>query len=298
LNIQGWYENINKDNNTLYFISIGGSNADQKGWDSMLTYLNDSTKRIDDFAMACKCRNITGIDWDIENFRNEQIVKVKNICKYLRVQHKFKIMYTILMGTPKWFNPLFDKQDDSHYDYVTLMLYNGGMYQAHATGGGCDWDAWAELFLSKGKPKKYKCIPTFNNTEYITDSNLKNITTSKIILGLRTDSTSSDLNGIVATKEIGKIALKLVNDYRAAGIFFWVIGHESLPKQETYAAINKILPSMGKSKVQKDKCEVDWNSCKYKYTPCVKGGTSCVASFCGKQLQNITDTACSVCTTP
>ena len=145
--IQGWYENI-YNNGKTYFISIGGLNASSTGWTSFLNILNDDTK-LKNFMNACSCRNITGIDWDIENFDESLTLILKNISIKLK-QNGFKIMLTILLGQPKWFKDLFSSKDDSYYDYVTLMLYNGGMYKKNVTGAGCDWDEWAELLLTNG----------------------------------------------------------------------------------------------------------------------------------------------------
>ena len=72
-NIQGWYENI-YNNGKTYFISIGGSNATSTGWMSFLNILNDEPK-LQNFMNACKCRNITGIDWDIKTKKYLYIIK-------------------------------------------------------------------------------------------------------------------------------------------------------------------------------------------------------------------------------
>jgi len=268
-NIQGWYENI-YNNGKTYFLSIGGLNANSSGWKHLLDQLMD-TKKLNNFMNACTCRNITGIDWDIENFDNALVEDIKKISLILKKNH-FKIMYTILLGTPKWFKPLFDTKNDSYYDYVTLMLYNGGMYQKDGTGGGCDWDTWAELFLSNGKNGCTTPLNPNKNT-YIQESNLQNINHKKIILGMRTDGTAD--NKFPATPEMVTRALDLLYKYKGAGIFFWDIGDA-----QNYSKLNNILQKLNRKQIKKTDCNVSWTTCK-SYTKCTETST-CVTSFCYK----------------
>jgi hypothetical protein len=281
-NIRGWYDDI-YNNGKTYFISIGGLYATESGWNTFLTTLSDDTK-LQNFINACSCRNITGIDWDIENFNDSLTEKLKNISIKLKNKN-FKIMLTILLGQPQWFKSLFSTKDDSYYDYVTLMLYNGGMYVASGSGGGCDWDTWAELFLTNGTGG---CSTPQGETreQYIAASNIQNINANKIVLGLRNDNSPANHNP--STLEMFKTAQGLVNTYNAAGIFFWVL-QTDLP----FTNMNEILTYLGKPTI--DNCAIDWNSCNPVTKPCKKGGPSCVASYCAKIKQTLTDNDCSVC---
>ena len=285
-NIQGWYENI-YNNGKTYFISIGGLNANKSGWNTFLTTLSDDTK-LQNFMTACSCRNITGIDWDIEQFDETLTTKLKNISIKLK-NNNFKIMLTIVLGQPQWFKSLFSTTDDSYYDYVTLMLYNGGMYVAGGSGAGCDWNTWAELFLTNGTGG---CSTPLGETreKYIEKSNIQNINPNKIVLGMRNDEGGDDTNP--ATLDMFKTAHGLVEQYKSAGVFFWV-----LESGASFSNMNKILTYLNRKTI--NDCTIDWSSCNQPPYPCKEGGVSCIASFCSKLKQNppITDSQCSVCLT-
>ena len=280
--IGGYYKDI-KNSNVTYFISVGGLNASPSGWELFLNKLN-TDDGLNDFINACNCRNIKGIDWDIEEFNDTLVILLKNISIKLK-NAGFKIMLTILLGHPEWFKELFSSTDDSYYDYVTLMLYNGGMYKSDTTGAGCDWDGWAELFLSNGtagcnNPLKY---PTDPVQTYMNNSNLQNINTKKIVLGLRNDNAAN----IPATLETYKKADELVKKYDAAGIFYWVL-HVGVSASN----MNEILEYVGNPIVEN--CDTLNMTCPPTDKPCSSNST-CVASFCGKMMQSIKDSDCNNC---
>ena len=282
--IQGWYENI-YNNGKTYFISIGGLNASSTGWTSFLNILNDDTK-LKNFMNACSCRNITGIDWDIENFDESLTLILKNISIKLK-QNGFKIMLTILLGQPKWFKDLFSSKDDSYYDYVTLMLYNGGMYKKNVTGAGCDWDEWAELFLTNGYGG---CTTPLvqSREDYRNKSNVQNINIKKIILGLRADDGGDNKNPV--TVDDYKLAEKLVTKYNSSGTFLWV-----LQSGNKFKYINDILSYLNKENITE--CNAEWNTCNSTNKPCSNKPT-CVASYCFKIKQKGTDEQCKICSDP
>jgi len=284
-NIEESYQNI-PQNNKKYFLSIGGSNAIISGWTSFLNILNDDIN-FENFVKVCNCRHIIGIDWDIENFDESLTQKLKNISTKLK-QNGFKIMFTILLGKPEWFKDLFSSNDDSHYDYVSLMLYNGGMYQADSTGIGCDWNEWAELFLSNGKSG---CSNPLHESKekYIESSNLENINSTKIILGLRADDND---NTKPATVNTYIQAENLVNKYNSSGVLLWVVQSD-----KNYKYINDILSYKNRTTITT--CTVNWSSCNSTTKPCLKKKT-CVASYCFKIKQKVPnnswDEQCSKCT--
>ena len=285
-NIQGWYENIYNSKET-YFISVGGLNADESGWATLLTTLSDDTK-LQNFINACSCRNITGIDWDIENFDEKYTDQLKLISQKLK-KNNFKIMLTILVGKPEWFKSLFSTKDDSYYDYVTLMLYNGGMYEAGGTGAGCDWNTWAELFLTNGNGGCSTPLDESRNI-YANSGNLQNINTNKIVLGLRNDDLPGGDNKNPATLEMFKTAETLVKKYKAAGIFFWVVKTGAL----SFTNMNNVLTYLGRKTITIKSCDIDWSTCNQYSNPC-KPGKPCVASFCFKKKEKGTDSLCASC---
>ena len=284
--ITGWYENI-YNNGKTYFISIGGSSADEAGWGTFLTTLSDDTK-LQNFMKSCSCRNITGIDWDVENFDETLTEQLKNISQKLK-NNNFKIMFTILLGKPQWFQSLFSTNDDSYYDYVTLMLYNGGMYVAGGSGAGCDWNTWAELFLTNGTGG---CSTPLGETreKYIEKSNIQNINPNKIVLGLRNDDLPGGDDTNPATLDIYKTAQGLVDKYKSAGIFFWVVKTGA----SSYTNMNDILTYLKRETITTKGCAIDWNTCNQYPNKCVPG-KPCVASFCFKQKQKGEDSQCSSC---
>lgn len=282
--IGGFYEDI-KDAKIDYYISIGGLNADTNDWAPFLNKLN-TDEGLTDFINACKCRNITGIDWDIENFTDDLTTILKTICINLK-KAGFKIMLTILLGQPQWFKELFSSKDDSYYDYVTLMLYNGGMYKAEGSGAGCDWDGWAELFLSNGtagckNPLKYATNPV---QTYMNNSNLQNINSKKIVLGLRNDESPKDTNP--ATLDTYITADELVKKYDSSGIFYWV-----LQIDKSTSRMDEVLEHIKRPKIEN--CETLNKTCPPTDKPC-SSNSNCIASFCGKMMQSIKDSECNNC---
>jgi len=284
--IEGFYEDI-KDAKIDYYISIGGLNADTNDWAPFLNKLN-TDEGLTDFINACKCRNITGIDWDIENFTDDLTTILKTICINLK-KAGFKIMLTILLGQPQWFKELFSSKDDSYYDYVTLMLYNGGMYKAEGSGAGCDWDGWAELFLSNGtagckNPLKYATNPV---QTYMNNSNLQNINSKKIVLGLRNDESSDDNNP--ASLDTYITADELVKKYDSSGIFYWVLQFST-----STSRMDEVLEHIKRPKIENCN-KPDYENCPPTSKPCNGSSSSCVASFCAKLKQGVQDSDCTPC---
>ena len=284
--IGGFYEDI-KDAKIDYYISIGGLNAGTNDWAPFLNKLN-TDEGIIDFINACNCRNIIVLDWDIENFTDDLTTILKTICINLK-KAGFKIMLTILLGQPQWFKELFSSKDDSYYDYVTLMLYNGGMYKAEGSGAGCDWDGWAELFLSNGtagckNPLEYATNPV---QTYMNNSNLQNINSKKIVLGLRNDESSDDNNP--ASLDTYITADNLVKKYDSAGIFYWV-----LQVSTSTSRMDEVLEHIKRPKIENCN-KPDYQNCPPTSKPCNESSSSCVASFCAKLKQGVKDSDCTPC---
>ena len=125
--------------------------------------------------------NLDGLEFDMEGWQAEYQQNLIFFCNELKSYTKNNInqfsknggigtkpvvMYTILLGSWSWWDQLLLRSDqkikssDSEYyadyetahnayDYLSLMLYNGGMYTKGGVGGMCTyWQQWAQLFLS------------------------------------------------------------------------------------------------------------------------------------------------------
>lgn len=276
LHIQGTYDPTLSAKKSKYLISIGGSMATSDGWTS---FLKSASEDINNFYNQCKTRGIVGIDLDIEEFSDSDLGNVVTLCKGLRaIDASFLIMYTILLGMPSWFAPLLT--DSTLYDYLTLMLYDGGMYEATGTGAGCDWDGWAELFLSQGQ--KGCETPLLEDREtYAKTANLSSVDPSKVLLGVIVDTTGQRFDPTMM-----QTANQLISDYGAAGIMIWVV-----PGWATQDSIEKIqnlgFPIDPQSCVVSDTCPVPQKPC--------DGTCACKATACGKQKQTVTDEYCQPC---
>lgn len=279
-NIQGDYSEDMKGQ--IYLISIGGSNATKSGWSNFLTKASQNTQ---EFYDECKKRYINGVDFDIEEFPEGGLDDVYTISKNLKqIDKSFIVMYTILLGYPDTFAKLLP--NNPYYDYLTLMLYNGGMYYASGSGAGCDWDGWAEIFLSKGKTGCSS--PLYESLEdYAKKANLDYVDPSKVILGVIVDT-----DGPKFTTELYDKCQRLYH-YKPAGVFIWVIPGFADPVN-TINNINTIASQVGWKQIDPEKCKVS-DTCKSPKKPC-DGTCECIATACGKQKQGVTDLDCISCT--
>jgi hypothetical protein len=309
--------------NSKYIISIGGSNATSAGWILMFNGLSDPTNNyinLQNFISACKCRGIVGIDLDLEqeptnidtnNYSNNYyttnntttkihkaldskmyvnssgtvIDAINTIMNQIKIiDPNFIIMLTILLGSPASFAGLLN---NPNYDYLTLMLYNGGMYQAGLTGAGCNWDQWAELILSKGTAG---CPTPLNENPpsavtYPTDANLSAVVPSKVLLGLIIDTIPTHSNDIALNASIVSRANQLIDQYGGGGQMIWVIpGFQ----QNCVSALNALGYNFDASK-----CAAS-NTCIKSPTPCNSTG-NCIATSCGANLEGVTDAQCEPC---
>jgi hypothetical protein len=280
-NIVGDYRPDLSAGTTKYLISIGGDVATAEGWLNFFTAVTNDTET---FYRECKNRGMAGIDLDIEHFDPSLNLTpmVVDLCTELKkIDPNFLIMLTILVGSPEWFKDLICH--DTIYDYLTLMLYNGGMYFKNGSGAGCDWNQWAELFLSKGTTGCETPLVE-DRAIYVEQSNIQCVDPKKVVLGVIFDTlgTSFDSDMYTITKE-------LMSRYQSAGIMLWVIPGGWTKKETSLDAIQQVMgitidPS---SCVVPDTCPASKVSC--------DGSCTCVATSCGKKKQSVTDEACSPC---
>ena len=148
-------------------------------------------------------------------------------------------MITILLGDLNSWEYLITTRDNSGnacYDYVALMLYNGGMYVPGGEGGACVWEGWAETWLN-GCVTSSKCSGTPNCKP--TPHGAKNI-----LLGVITDAAKN-----VCDASCGKDAIALVNKYGGAGVMNWVLPGWGAGGSGTDNAAHKyfcdLLPALG-----------------------------------------------------
>jgi len=292
--IVGTYDSKLSDGKTKYIISVGGSNGSTDGWTSFLSNIISDPNNVLNFYNGCKCRGIVGIDFDLEQTTKDMIPSIINLVnQFKEIDNNFIVMYTILLGSEDTFANLLNT---SNYDYLSLMLYNGGMYDALGSGGaGCDWDGWAELILSKGTagckyPKNAGCITNTQpycsdvQSAYAKSANLSGVDPSKVLLGLIIDTTGAKLNPTSLAR-----ANQLITKYGGAGMMIWVI--------PGWANNNSIgdLNNMGFN-IDASKCSSGGDTCNLPQNPCSDGMTeTCVASACGKKVQGVTDLQCAPC---
>ena len=285
--VMGNYNNNLSNGKTKYIISIGGSAASADGWIKFFKLLTQNNGNlVSKFVTGLKCRGIVGIDLDLEQTTEDMIPSIISIVNNIKViDSNFIVMYTILLGMPTTFGKLLDT---SNYDYLSLMLYNGGMYIANGSGAGCDWDGWAELILSKGTAGcKTPLGPEYLDT-YIKDANLGKVDPSKVLLGLIIDTDKLKLDSSIMTR-----ANELINKYGGCGTMIWVI-----PGWVNHNSISD-LKALGFN-IDESKCKGSSDvptSCPIPpRIPCSVGDTrKCVATPCGKIVQNITDDNCATC---
>lgn len=205
----------------------------------------------------CETYGFSGIDFDLEpasqfsgadgKFFQAQILDlVRTIrgivgAKYgsnvLPGGKKFTVMYTILLGSPDTWNDLV--ASDS-MDYLSLMLYNGGMYTAKGTGAGCDWDGWADVFLSSCG--SVPCNPLglgrgYCGTGYATS--VAGLDPGKVLLGMIEDTSGKK----ATTQDVSK-AIDLCKTRGGGGIVFWVLPGWSDPKRVSDAILNRFVPQV------------------------------------------------------
>ena len=290
--VEGNYNSNLSSGKTKYIISVGGSNASTTGWNTFLSQITSDLKNIQNFYNGCKCRGIVGIDFDLEGTDYTMVPYIINLVNQLKsIDKNFIVMYTILLGTPTSFADLLNT---TNYDYLSLMLYNGGMYIANISGAGCDWDGWAELILSKGKtgckyPKNAECITNPQQSQcstslsnYVQLANLSAINPSKVLLGLIIDTEAKKLDPSILAR-----ANQLNKQYGGAGIMIWVI--PGWKNKNSITELNAMGFNIDASKCSSGKCPPPKN-------PCSNGMTAkCIASTCGKSSEGVTDSQCAPC---
>jgi hypothetical protein len=280
--VMGIYNSKLSDGTTKYIISIGGSNASPEGWTSFFNLLTDNNNSlVPTFVAGLKCRGIVGIDLDLEKTTEAMIPSIISIVNSIKaLDSNFIVMYTILLGSPDTFAGLLNT---SNYDYLSLMLYNGGMYIANVSGDGCDWDGWAELILSKGTAG---CKTPLNGdlSQYVNAANLAKVDPSKVLLGLIIDTDKLKLNADILAR-----ANQLIGQYGGAGTMIWLIPGWANPNSISD------LNALGFN-IDASKCKGGGNTCPPPEKPCVTG-SKCIASPCGKSVQSVTDDQCAVCST-
>jgi hypothetical protein len=281
-NIVGTFNDKLSDGYTKYILSIGGSNANDDDWPTFFKLLSSDRNLVAKLVDGLKCRGIVGIDLDLEQTTEAMIPSIINIVNTIKsIDRNFIVMYTIILGSPKTFGALLNT---SNYDYLSLMLYNGGMYKANVSGAGCDWDGWAELILSKGTAGcKTPKGPDYLET-YVKIANLAKVEPSKVLLGLIIDTAYLKLDSSIMAR-----ANELINKYNAAGSMIWVI--PGWINKNSIADLNEIGFNINESK-----CKGGGNTCPPPEKPCVTG-SKCIASPCGKSVQSVTDDQCTDCST-
>ena len=286
--ITGFYDSSMSSGNVKYILSIGGNKASSSGWTTFLTALNDSTNNYQNllnFVSACKCRGVVGIDLDLEGTAETMISMINNILTQIRnIDNTFIIMLTILLGSPQTFAGLLT--NPNNYDYLSLMLYAYGMYQAGGDGAGCDWDGWAELFLSKGTAGCTTPLKE-SSSAYAESANLSYVVPSKVLLGLIIDVCDpiGTMNCIRLNQTIKTRADQLINQYGGGGTMIWVV-----PGWEQKDNIS-LLNTLGYN-IDPSKCGGTMN-CSNKY-PCTSTN-SCGATKCGTFICGATDAQCAAC---
>ena len=204
------------------------------------------TKNVDALLSLMDKYNIVGIDFDMEGFTPEYQENVKQLATALKSRGK-KIMYTILLGSPNIWDQLVpeDSSGNYSYDYLSLMLYNGGMYTgASGMGGMCkEWSDWATLIIS-GCEETGDC----KLGSSIIDNVCKRVKPNSVLLGAITDSSgkggicgscgkqsfgTTDCTNIVTDDNCPKKMSNIIlNDIykRANGIMFWALpGYGNTP---------------------------------------------------------------------
>ena len=305
--ISGNYSSTLSNGYTKYLLSIGGSNATPQGWINLLSGNLETTAKA--LVDGLRARGLVGIDFDLENVPVDSsqidyntkmsalVTALRNVAKYYKIN--IIIMYTIFLGSPSSFSTLVG---GNQMDYVTLMLYDGGMYTANGTGAGCNWDQWAELFLSQCKT--CNCRPLIEDCSTYC-SQIKDLPpdlSNKIVLALITDTAGNKLTGPDLEK-----AMYLCYKYSAAGIFFWVLpGWVSKCTQKDICvnnlnimrnynpSINNYfeLPPVNCPSI----CPTTMpGCCPNAQNGCQSCSGNCIATPCGKRMYEVTDNICAEC---
>lgn len=296
--ISGTYSPTLSSGYSQYLISIGGSNATTKGWNNFLNNPQDTANKLYSNMVP---RGLVGVEFDLEGTLPEQQTGIIQLVSALKkLNSNIIIQYTILIGSPSTFDQLIT---DNQMDYVALMLYNGGMYSASGQGAGCNWDAWAEIFLSKCQT--CNCQPLgLTCAAYCGEIGTYNNLTNKVILGLIVDTTGTriDVPGI-------QRAMDLCYKYNGAGVYFWVLPGWANSTSQTYLCSN-MLTAMRSYNPNVNNyfeigtcvttCTASWNNgggenpvCEE--TNCNSCTSECVATECGITQQNVTNQQCAPC---
>ncbi|AYV78427.1 MAG: hypothetical protein Edafosvirus12_26 [Edafosvirus sp.] len=293
--IQGTFSPNMSDGYTKYLLSVGGSNATENGWTN---FLNNPEDTADKLTKMFKDRGIVGIDFDLEGNTPNHQQKIKQLVRRLKNNNpNYIIVYTVLVSSS---NTYADLIKDNQMDYVAVMLYNGGMYEANSSGWGCDWDTWAELFLSKCQV--CKCSPLNKTcTEYCKSLDMSKLE-NKIVMAVIIDTKYKKVN----TTDMKK-AMDLGKKYNASGIYIWVLpGWEYGKSQSDFCGI--LLTEMRNYNATINNyfdigtCPLTCNNepspakeCDEPSKPCNSKCNKCVATECGKKIQQYTDKDCIPC---
>ena len=161
-------------------------------------------------AALCQEHGFTGVGWDLEGFDGRYQQNVYAVCTQLRAKHKLKVMLTILLGDKSSWSYLLSQQP-ACYDYVTLMLYNGGMYAPGGEGGACVWEGWAETFLMQCPAEVSESCTSAPNCARTGGAH-------KVLLGVITDASKGVCDASCAAR-----AQALVRKHGGGGIMNWVV---------------------------------------------------------------------------
>jgi len=287
---------------TIYLISYGGSSYTSfQYWNPFLDSFYDNgtidVGKVKLFVDTCIFVNIKGIDFDFEldvSPDQEAILsnKLVEVSKGIKNYKKdFIIMFTILISRQVINKILLPS---NVYDYVTFMLYNGGMYKANsATGGNCDWNDWAELLLSNGTSTACTKPLGGNRESFVKNSGIDKMDSGKVVLGVLLDRPDNTVN--INDMNLVKT---MINKYNSAGYMIWVVpGNTHVCK----AQIQAVLPELKNFECPINVCGGSSSGggssiCKND-KPCTSSCKNCIASSCAGSY-NVKDTDCQHCTDP
>lgn len=190
-----------------YLFSIGGSNANT--W-SAITDDPDATAQT--IIKYCEDYGFTGVDFDIEQIDVDGDTfqaAIDSIAQTVRSAGYF-VQHTVQLGLPQYFNTLLT---NNNYDWVAPMLYSNGMYTANGDGGGCGWQDWATMCLSKCADASCNCDQA---------SCWTGIDTSKILLAYICDVQNGNDDDPATADDVNTM-LSLLSQYNGGGLYLWVI---------------------------------------------------------------------------
>lgn len=225
-----------------WLLSVGGSNA--TAWKPFVQNPQQTAKRL---LSLCTQYGFNGLDIDYEAETadvpaaqaQQAFLKIFQLCKQQWQGSKpFITNVSLLLGAPQLWNDML--LADDNLDYVSLMLYNGGMYTASGDGAGCSWDGWADVFL-QNCANTTVCTPLNEpvSSYCATATGAAKINPQKILLGVIVDTA-----GNVATESDIQTAVSLIKQYGQgkSGIIVWVVPGWNNPSQNCNLLFCEFLP--------------------------------------------------------